>query len=183
EKVLMDLLRENPNDGELKMALKDLSARKTLDEGGYGALESGEGSYRDILRNKEEAVSLEQQNKVQKSEDVTERLIGEYEARLQAEPGNLKLLRSLAELYTLKKQFDKALAYYDQLKTLAGGDPSLDQAIAATRTRQFDFQAEQLNPFEADHAAKVEQLKAEKLNFQITECQKRVEKYPTDLAI
>ena len=183
ERVLMDLLREHPNDGDLKTALKDLSAKKTLNEGGYGALEGGGGSYRDILRNKEEAVSLEQEKKVQKAEDVAERLIREYEARIQTEPNNLKLLRSLAELYTQKKQFDRALALYDQLKSLAGNDPSLDQAIAATKVRQFDSQAEQLNPFEADHATKLEQIKAEKLNFQIVECQKRVEKYPTDLAI
>jgi hypothetical protein len=37
----------------LSQALKNLSARKTLDEGGYGALEGGGGSYRDILKNKE----------------------------------------------------------------------------------------------------------------------------------
>jgi tetratricopeptide (TPR) repeat protein len=35
EQILMDLLRETPNDGELNQALKDLSARKTLDQGGY----------------------------------------------------------------------------------------------------------------------------------------------------
>src|ERR1017187_9506784 len=80
EKILMDLLREMPNDGELRTALKDLSARKTMDEGGYAALEGGGGSYRDILKDKKEAVSLEQEKRVQKSEDVTERLIGEYEA-------------------------------------------------------------------------------------------------------
>ena len=39
ERILMDLLRENPNDGELSKALKNLSARKTMDQGGYGALE------------------------------------------------------------------------------------------------------------------------------------------------
>jgi tetratricopeptide (TPR) repeat protein len=49
--------------------------------------------------------------------------------------------------------------------------------------KRFDSQAEQLNPFEPDHAAKLEQLKAEKMNFRVTECQKRVEKFPTDLAI
>ncbi len=50
EKILMDLLRDNPSDGDLKQALKNLSARKTLDQGGYGALEGGGGSYRDILK-------------------------------------------------------------------------------------------------------------------------------------
>ena len=184
EKVIMDLLREMPNDGDLKMALKDLSARKTLDEGGYGALEGGGGSYRDILKNKEEAVSLEQENRVQKTEDVAERLIGEYEARLHTEPNNLKLIRSLAELFTQKKQFDRALNLYDRIKNSdMGNDPSLDQAIANTIVKRFDFQLEQLNPFEPEHAAQMEQIRAEKLAFQVADCQKRVEKYPTDLAI
>ena len=184
EKIIIDLLREMPNDGDLKMALKDLSARKTMDEGGYGALEGGGGSYRDILKDKKEAVSLEQEKRVQKSEDVTERLIGEYEERLPNEPANFKLMRSLAELYTSKKQFDRALELYDRVKKSdMGGDPSLDQSIAATMVKRFDAQIEQLNPFEPENAAQVENLKAEKLAFQVAECQKRVEKYPTDLAI
>jgi len=184
ERILMDLMREMPGDGDLRTALKDLSARKTMDEGGYGALADGSGSYRDILKNKNEAVSLEQEKRVQKSEDVAERLIGEYETRLPSEPNNFKLVRSLAELYTQKKQFDRALELYDRVKNSdLGNDPSLDQAIANTVVRRFDFQLEQLNPFEPDQAAQVEQLKAEKIAFQVADCQKRVEKYPTDLAI
>jgi tetratricopeptide (TPR) repeat protein len=184
ERVLMEMLRETPNDGELNQALKDLSARKTLGEGGYGALESGKGSYRDILKNKEEAVMLEQEKRTVKSEDRTESLIKEYESRLQTEPNNLKLIRSLADLYTEKKQFDKAFALYDQLKhSELGNDPSLAQAMAKTKGKQFDHQIEQLNPFAPEHAAQVEQLKAAKLEFQVEECRKRVEKYPTDLAI
>jgi len=184
EKIVMDLLREMPNDGDLKMVLKDMSARKTLDEGGYGALEGGGGSFRDILKDKAEAVSLEQEKRVQKTEDVTGRLIAEYEERLQTEPDNLKLVRSLAELFTQKKQFDRALTLYDRLKSSdMGNDPSLDQAVANTVVKRFDFQLEQLNPFEPDQSVQVEQIKAEKLAFQVADCQKRVEKYPTDLAI
>jgi tetratricopeptide (TPR) repeat protein len=184
EKVLMDLLRETPNDGELNQALKNLSARKTLSEGGYGALEGGQGSYRDILKNKQEAVSLEQEKRVVKTEDTTERLIGEYETRMQAEPGNLKVVRSLAELYTQKNKFDQALALYDRIKNSdMGNDPSLEGAIANTIVRRYDHQIAELNPFGSEHAGQVAQLQAEKVNFQITECQKRVEKYPTDMAI
>lgn len=184
EKILMDLMREMPGDGELRDALKDLSARKTLDEGGYGALEGGGGSYRDILKDKKEAVSLEQEKRVQKSEDVSERLIGEYETRLETEPNNMKLVRSLAELYTQKKQFDRALELYELVKKSdMGNDPSLDQSIAGTVVKRFDFQLEQLNPFDPEHAPQLEKLKADKLAFQVAECQKRVEKYPTDLAI
>jgi tetratricopeptide (TPR) repeat protein len=184
EKILMDLLRDNPHDADLSKALKNLSARKTMDEGGYGALEDGSGSYRDILKDKKEAVSLEQEKRAVKTEDVTERLIGEYETRLQREPDNLKLVRSLAELYTQKNQFDRALEYYDRIKNSAmGNDPSLDTAISKTIVRRFDHQISELNPFDADHAERVAAVQAEKLAFQVAECQKRVEKFPTDLAI
>jgi tetratricopeptide (TPR) repeat protein len=184
EKILADLYRSFPTDNDLATALKDLSARKTLDEGGYEALAGGEGSYRDILKNKEEAVSLEQQNRQVKTEDVAERLINEYETRLQTEPKNLKLLRSLAELCTQKKQFDRALSYYDQIKSSeVGGDASLDRSIADTMVRKFDQQIAALDPAAPDHADKAAKLQAEKQAYQLAECQKRAEKFPTDLQI
>ena len=184
ERLLAEFARSNPNDAEVSQALKDVSAKRTLTEGGYGALESGEGSYRDILRNEKEAVQLEQEKRVQKTEDVAERLIAEYEARTKTEPDNLKLYRELAQLYTQKKQFDKAQRCYDRLKASdLGADSSLDQAIAQTTLRKIDHQIDQLNPNADDHAEQVARLTAEKLVFQMAECQKRVEKFPTDLTI
>jgi tetratricopeptide (TPR) repeat protein len=184
ERILGDLSRNSPNDGELNQALKDLSARKTLDQGGYNALEGGQGSYRDILKDKQQAASLEQEQRVVKSEDVTERLIGEDEARLKTEPNNLKVVRRLAELYAQKKQFERALGLYERIKSSdMGNDPSLERAIADTIVRRFDDQLEQLDPAAPDYAEQSARIQAEKLNFQVTECQKRVEKYPTDLAI
>ena len=96
-------MRDNPCDGDLSQALKNLSARKTMDQGGYGALEDGEGSFRDILQEQGRGRFAGTGKARAKTEDVTERLIGEYEARLQTEPDNLKIMRSLAELYTQKK--------------------------------------------------------------------------------
>jgi tetratricopeptide (TPR) repeat protein len=184
EKVLADLYRLFPTDNELASALKDLSARKTLDEGGYDALADGSGSYRDILANKEEAVSLEQENRQVKTEDVAERLINEYETRLQTEPKNLKLLRSLAELYTQKKQFDKALGYYEQIKSSeVGGDASLDRNIADMVVRKFDHQASLLDANAPEYADKLAKLQAEKQAYQLAECQKRAERFSTDLQI
>jgi tetratricopeptide (TPR) repeat protein len=115
---------------------------------------------------------------------VTERLIGEDEARLQTEPNNLKVVRQLAELYAQKKQFERALGLYERIKSSdMGNDPSLERAIADTIVRRFDDQLEQLDPAAPDYAEQSARIQAEKLNFQVTECQKRVEKYPTDLAI
>jgi tetratricopeptide (TPR) repeat protein len=184
EKILADLYRSFPTDNDLAQALKDLSARKTLDEGGYEALADGSGSYRDILKDKEQAVSLEQQNRQVKTEDVAERLINEYETRLKTEPKNLKLLRQLAELCTQKKQFDRALSYYEQIKSSeVGGDASLDRSIADTMVRKFDDQIAQLDASAPDYVDKSAKLQAEKQIYQLAECQKRVERFGSDLQI
>lgn len=184
EKVLNDLVKASGYDSDLLQLQKNLSAHKTMDEGGYGALADGTGSYRDILKNKEESVSLEQEKRVQKSEDVTERLIGEYELRLRTESDNMKLLRSLAELYTQKNRFDDALEIYGRIKASEhGNDATLDRAIADARVRQMDHQLTQLNPFAPEHAEQVEQVRVAKMEFKMAECQQRVEKYPTDMAI
>jgi len=184
EKVLSDLSRQLPYDPELLQALKNISARRTMDEGGYDELADGKGSYRDILKNEEEAKALEQENRVQKSGDNTERLIREYEARLKSEPGNLKPVRQLAELYTQRKQFDLALKMYERIKASdTGNDPSLDKAIADVTVKRLVHQAEQLDQTAPDYAEQLGQLNADKVAFQLAECQKRVEKFPTDLAM
>ncbi len=184
EGVYADILRDHPHDSELAMELKNLSARKTLDEGGYESLAGGQGSYRDVLKNKEEAVSLEQEKREVKSDDVAGRLIQEYETRLAKEPNNFKLLRSLAEMYTQKKDFDQALSYYEKIKSSgAGSDSSLERAMADTVVKKFNHALAQLDPAAPDHAERTAEIQAERQAFQITECQQRAEKYPTDLQI
>ncbi len=184
EAVYAELLRLYPTKGEVAQALKNLSARKTLADGGYEALADGQGSYRDILRNKDEAVSLEQQNRTVKTGDVADRLIREYEERIPREPKNLKLLRSLAELYSQKKDFDKAIEYCERIRSSEGGaDPSLDRLITEITLKRFDHQIGQLDPAAAEQAAQGERLRAERDAFQLAECQARAERYPTDLQI
>ncbi len=185
EKALDELARLSGFDPDLAQAQKNLSARKTMDEGGYAALEGGGGSYRDILRNKEEAVTLEQSHRVQKTEDTAARLIKEYEERLASEPDNTKMIRSLAELYTEKKQFDQALELYARIKnsTHGGADSGLDRAIADTTVKKMDHELTQINPFAPDQADQAARLQAQKTEFKLAECKQRVEKYPTDLGI
>src|SRR5215471_2668159 len=174
ERILAELYRANPTDNDLSQALKDLSARKTMDEGGYDSLADGTGSYRDILKNEAEAKSLEQQNRVEKSEDVTERLIREYESRIKTEPNNLKLVRSLAELYAQKKDFNRSLSFYDQLKASdLGNDATLDKAITDTIARKIDYQVSQLDQNAADYPEQVAKLQGEKQQYQLEECKKR----------
>ena len=185
EAALDELVRATGFDPDLAQAQKNLSARKTMDEGGYNKLEGGGGSFRDILKDKDESAALEQANRVQQTEDTAARLIGEYENRLPAEPDNMKMIRSLADLYVEKKQYDKALEMYARIKGSSHGsaDSALDRVIANTKVKQMDSEMAQLNPFETDHADQVAKIQADKADFRLEECKQRAEKYPTDLAI
>ncbi len=183
ERILIDLQAALPTDPDVNQALKNSSASRTLDEGGYDKAEEEGSSYRDILRNENEAKALEQEQRVQKTEDGSDRLVREYETRLKTDGHNPKVLRSLAELYTQRKLYDHALEHYAKLKALDGGnDASLDQAIAQVKLKKLDAQMELLDPTAPDFAEQTERLQQEKLAFQLSECQQRVEKYPTDLA-
>lgn len=184
EVIYEELLRMDPTDGEIAKAYKNLTAKKTLQETGFEAVAEGKATYRDLIKDKEEAVALEQEQRQEKSEDVVQRLIEEYTERLQREPNNLKLVRSLAELHTQKKEFDKALEYYKIIKNSEqGNDPSLDKAIADTVLRKFDYMMEQLDKNAPDYQQKLAELQAQKQAYQIEECKQRVERYPTDLNI
>jgi tetratricopeptide (TPR) repeat protein len=185
ENLLAALSREFPADIELAQALKNISARKTMEKGGYDALAEGKGSYRDILKDAEEAKHLEQENRQVKAEDAAENLIKEYESRLQTEPNNLKVMRNLADLYTQKKEFGKAFEFYGKIKAtdIGAADALLDKAIAEATARKFDHDMAQLDQTAPDYAEKAAKIQAEKQAYQLAECQKRAERYSTDLQI
>jgi len=184
EEILTDLLQNDPSNNDISQALKNLSVHRTMEEGGYNALSDGSGSYRDILKDKEEAKALEQDQREVKSGDVATNLIQEYEARLAREPKNVRLLRSLADLHAQKNDYDASLAYYQRiLDSGMGSDSTIEKNIAETHLKKFDYLESQLDPGAPDHAQKVAAIKADRQAFQLAECKTRADKFPTDLGI
>ena len=184
ETVFAELMRLHPNDLRLVQELKDISAKKTLAEGGYEALAGGSGSYRDILKNKDQAVSMEQEGRQVKTGDVAARMIAENEERLVKEPNNLKLLRTVAELYEQQKDFDKALETYQRIIVQEGNtDASLQKVIAETTIKKLNHAIAGLDPQAPDYAEKSKQLQGERDAFLLADVEKRAEKYPNDLVI
>jgi tetratricopeptide (TPR) repeat protein len=88
-------------------------------------------------------------------------------------------------LYTSKKQFDLALSYYQKIKASAssGNDASLDRSIAVATVRKLDHEMSLLDQAAADYPEQLAKLQAEKQAYQLAECQKRSERFPTDLVI
>jgi tetratricopeptide (TPR) repeat protein len=184
EMIMAELMRLHPGDLRLADELKDISARKTLSEGGYDALASGTGSYRDILKDKDRAVAMEQEGRQVKTDDVAELHIAKLEAELKQEPNNLKKLRSVAELYAQKKDYDRALETYQRIVDKEGAsDSSLQKEIAETTIKKLDQAITRLDQQAPDHAEKAAQLKTERDNYLLNEIKQRAERYPGDLSI
>ena len=178
-----ELERSYPNDQTILQELKNVVANRTMAEGGYETLAGGEGSYRDILKNKAETVSLEQGQREVKTGDVADRLIQEHEAQLLKEPQNTKLLRTVAELYLQKNDFDRALEAYHRAFQFTPGDSSLERTITEVTGRKYDQSLSQIDPEAPDAAEQRTRIEAEKIAFQIASAKRQVEKYPNDLQL
>ncbi len=189
EAVFAALLRHHPNNPELSMMAKNVSAKRTLNEGGYETLADGKGSYRSILKDKGEAARLEQESRITKDVAQAENLILQYEARLVTEPNNLKLLKNLAELCAQQKDYYRAIQYYNKIEAIPGAfDSTLEQDRTEVIVKRFnqvidgDAPAE-LNPADPDFEQKRAAVIAQRDDFVLSDCRARVEKYPTDLTI
>jgi len=184
DKIYSDLLAANPSDLEVARAYKDLGASRTIHEKGYADFGSDKASYRDALKDKEEAVTLEQESRTHKAEDIGQRLLAEYQQQLAAEPNNPKILRKIADLHAEQGRFDDAITSYMRIADAEGRkDPSLEKAIADARLRQFQQRLDALDPLAVDHAQIRAQLERERDDFELAECRQRVERFPTDLGI
>lgn len=181
QKLVDDLVAAHPNDPELLEAAKDMAAKRTLTEGRYENLAGGQGSYRDILKDKDEAVALEQERRDHKDASTADRLIQDYERKLEAEPGNPRIIRAIAELYVERREFDRALGYYQRLQGSEAVDPTLDKAIADLCARKFDLAVEQLDPHAENYEAERTRIQEEKAAFLLADARQRVERYPNDL--
>ena len=184
EQIAQELVNKYPDDPELAQLLKNISAQKTLVEGGYEAFESEGASFTQVLKNKEEARLIEEEQRQVKDVDVAERLINDYLSRIQKEPQNLRLMRSLAELLVQKQRFDEAITYYKKiLESDQKFDPTIEKAIVETTVKKFNAAISALNPNDPDYNTKLENLTKQRNDYQIQECKRQVERYPTDLSL
>jgi tetratricopeptide (TPR) repeat protein len=183
ESILSDLARAFPNDVTIGQALKNISANRTLSEG-YDALEGGGGSYRDILKNKEEAVALEQEKREVKDQDATSRLLADYLSRLQQEPQNARLLRSTADLLAQRNELDRALEFYGRILALDGmAEPGLERAITQITVRRYDQQMAQLDPDAPDAEAQRAQLESDRNEYELSRARQLADQYSNDLQL
>lgn len=173
-----------PNDLAAQNELKQATAMAAMNEGKWNKAES----YRDVMRDKEQAQTLEQQDRLAaRDEDTLLSLIASAEATVEESP-TVANHKRLADLYQQNRDFDKALEQYDLVVEGSGTmDPAIDVAITRVLCDRFDDAIEQWRTYgEQDESRKEEaEQKAAEIQIQkdetvFTRAKARVERYPTD---
>jgi len=180
----------NPLDAEALRLGKDASARASMTTGGW----TQAVSYRDLIKDKEMAVSIEQQSRMRLTGESLDKQIAETYALQQAEPTNIDLARRLGALNEQKDDIAAAIGWYQYAADLTkGADAGLIRKVSDLKTkgleREITAHEEFLSTHGADHelsSRKTEELKVAKkkrAEILVEDARKRVERNPTDLQL
>jgi len=170
-----------PNDADALKRLKDAMAIDSISGDGWEKASKEGGTYRDILKSKDEAAQLEKEAKSQKSDSDTDSLIADLESKIENEPGNINFRRALANLYIKQNQFEEGVAALNEAIRLSPGDPELERAVSNARIKEFKCRIEEFKA--AGDEEGVAAVENELLQFEFNDLQDKVERYPNDLAL
>lgn len=169
---------------------KDAAAKHSMTSGGWETAKD----YRDLIKNKEEAVSLEQQSRVVHSEEMIDQQLNDLYARSESEPQSIDVARKIAGLWEQKGEIENAIWWYQRSVELTNNtDSTLIRKVADLQQKVLDDQmaaqeaalkemAED-DPARAELQATVDELKRQKAESLLEEAKKRVERNPTDLQL
>jgi tetratricopeptide (TPR) repeat protein len=180
----------DPTDAEANRLGKDASAHSSITSGGWTRAES----YRDLIKDKAAAVSLEQQGRRVPAHESLDQQVEETFARHQAEPESVDFARKLGALYDLKEDLENAIAWYQYAANLTNqGDPGDAQKVSALHRKRSEREIAEHEEFLAGHGAedplfshRSEALllaKKKHAELLIDDARKRSERNPTDLQL
>ena len=180
----------DPLDSDALRLGKDASARASMKSGGWTEAES----YRDLIKDKDLAVSLEQQNRMALTGESLDQQIAETYERHQAEPQSVDFARRLGALYEQKEDFESAIAWFQYAADLTNrSDAGLVRKVSDLGMKRFEHEIAAHEQFLAQHGPEHEQYaqrvaalqtaRKERAEILIDDARKRAERNPTDLQL
>jgi predicted Zn-dependent protease len=180
----------DPLDAEALRLCKDASARASMKRGGWTQAES----YRDLIKDKEEAVLLEQQSRMRLTGEALDQQIAETYARHQAEPANVDLARRLGALNEQKEDFPTAITWYQRAADLTkGADTGLARKVSDLKIKclereiaaheEFLSTRDATDELYAKKSGELKAAKARRAEILIADARERVARNPTDLQL
>ena len=188
--IYQRILAIAPNDLAAVKGAKDAAAANSMKTGGW---DKEETTYRDLIKDKDQAVALEQQSRVVRSEEMIDNLLAELHAKAEAEPGIVDTARRIAELYEQKEDWENAANWFSYAASLSNNsDMALVRKASDLQLRQFDIAIEAREQFIAanpgsteseGYATELGTLKQQRAEIALEAARIRVEQNPTDLQL
>ncbi len=170
-----------PNDPAALKALKDAMALDSMATDGWEDASKDGGSYKDIIKNSDEAQLLEVESKAVKSDRDLDKLIEETVDKIAAEPENMNYRISLGRLYSQRKMFEEAIEALEVALEQSGGDPQIANTLSSIRAEHFDSEIARFA--DAGDTETAQQLEQQKQEFLLHDMTDRVSRYPNDLTL
>lgn len=178
--------RANPGDNEIQALIKEASVEQTMSRGNW----QEEGSFRDKLKDEDEAQKLEQASRVKTGEGALLSLIEEAQKMVEQEPENLNYYKDIASNYRKLEEYDKAVEWVSkalQLET-ARADVNLKILMNTLKCEKIQKAIEKIEAglqgmtkTEEDPArAKLEKLRAEERLIRLEQAKDLVQSYPNE---
>ncbi|MEM7790188.1 MAG: tetratricopeptide repeat protein [Verrucomicrobiota bacterium] len=178
--------QKNPSDDEIQSLIRKASVEKSIQKGKW----EEEQSFRDKLKDEEEAQKLEQSSRAQTGESGLRSLIEEAKKGIEAQPGNLNNYRDLVSHYRKLEEYDNALEWLSKARELESGRADvnlerLDGTIKREKMTKAISEKEAALESDSENAAlktELEQLRVEERSFRLSQAEDLVQRYPNEFS-
>ena len=180
------ILKNHPADDEAQDLIKKASVQQTVDKGKW----EEEKSFRDKLKDSDEAQRLEQSSRAQTGEEGLRSLIEEALKKAEAQPEDINVLKDLVNYYRKLEEFDNALDWLSKARLLDSGKADVNlETLMVTLTREkmskeialVEASLEE-NPEDAALLAELEKLQKEEYDFRLSQAESLVQRYPNEFS-
>jgi tetratricopeptide (TPR) repeat protein len=178
--------RANPSDDEVQALIRQASVAETMDKGKW----EEDKSFREKLKDEDEAQKLEQASRAKTGEAGLRSLIKDAEKAIAAQPDNINHYRELASNYRKLGEFDSALEWLEKARQLETGrsDVNLERLVGTLKREKMQkgiVAAEaklEADPEDAAAKAELDTLRHEEHSFRLEQAEKLVQRYPNEFS-
>jgi tetratricopeptide (TPR) repeat protein len=178
--------RANPSDDEVQALIRQASVAQTMEKGKW----EEDKSFRDKLKDEDEAQKLEQASRAKTGESGLRSLIEDAKKAVEKEPENINHYRELANNYRKLGEYDDALEWVEKARELESGraDVNLERLVGTLKREKMQKGIAEVetklesNPEDAEAQAELEKLRAEEHDFRREQAQLLVQRYPNEFS-
>ena len=173
----------HPNDMNKQQDVRAAAALATIEKGNLD-----QDDFRQSLKDEDQAVKSEQDDRIVRDIDDVKNLIDEYEQKIADGEDSMELHRKLAEMYQRGGDHDNALKNYNIVVEKMGTlDPHIDAAIEKSTVANFKTAIQQWEEYGAADPAnreeadqKIEEITSQMMEYRLERGLARVNLYPND---